>query len=466
MSNEPQQLYIVTQLRSFASNQAIRETVSDWLTLCQILVTPQKYYIDDDTDLLDFDYEVIKRRIESLEMSQEGDTLLSLKAVEGEFSIHIFQGHIRERLLINEALYQENQLVVDDYINKRMEKNGLYAYIRSIDEFLSHNTQSMSDRLEEEIASPADLPKMYDEQQEVIVDCSQLPGYDSYFKGLCFTACWKMWYAPDYYYVIPKQAFLDVQQVEDIVTLNHDVIQVTLYNDPLAWEHPSNLRFQFCYRDQLGFDQLEWSNGVGVLREPCTEFIKIGANTQMIQYQNDSLQPTTKGTARHFTTRVYNYDTHHYLEGRRFGTLNNRAYFPWRDATKKVMLAYWILNPSYMLDEGIHAFEFYIKQYIKAAVSDEDTKNYRAVLRFYMPEEAIAAMSVDNLVQHLDTNQINVKKRNSKKHLLQIETDDVDLHVEFVDVSQLESPTEVSKTKVKPLQAGLSWVKEHVSRLN
>lgn len=463
MSNEPQQLYIVTQLRSFASNDAIRETVSDWLTLCQILVRPQKYYIDDDTELLDFDRGLIKERINALEINQQGDTLFSLKATEGEFSIHIYQGHVRERLLINEELYQNFKPVIDDYINTRMEKNGLYAYIRSIDEFLAHNTQSMSDRLEEEISSPDDLPKMYDDQQKIIVDCSQLPGYDSYFKGLCFTACWKMWYAPDYYYVIPKQAFLDVQQVEAVVT-SHDVIQVTLYEDPLAWEHPSNLKFQFAYRDQLGFDQLEWSNGVGVLREPCTEFIKIGANTQMIQYQNESLQPTTKSTARHFTTRVFNYDNHHYLEGRRFGTLNNRAYFPWRDATKKIMLAYWILNPSYMLDEGIHAFEFYIKQYIKAAVSDEETKNYRAVLRFYMPEEAITSLSIDNLVQYLDTHHINVKKRNAKKHLLQIETADVDLHVEFVDVKQLESPEEV--TKSQPLESARSWFKERLGRLN
>ncbi len=344
------------------------------------------------------------------------------------------------------------------------KKNGLYAYIRCIDEFLSNNTQSMRDRLEEEIDSPADLPKMYDDQQEVIIDCSQLPGYDSYFKGLCFTACWKMWYAPDYYYVIPKQAYLDVQQVEDIVELQHDVIRVRLYENPLSWNHPHNVEFQFSYRDQLGFDQLEWSNGVGVLREPCTEFIRIGTNTQMIQYQNESLQPTTKSTARHFTTRVYNYENHHYLEGRRFGTLNNRAYFPWRDATKKVMLAYWILNPSYMLDQGIHAFEFYIKQYIKAAISDEETRNYRAVLRFYLPEEAIETMSVDNLVQHLDSNHINVKKRNAKKHLLQIETEDVDLHVEFVDVKQLESPEEV--VKKQPLQAAHSWFKKRTNRLS
>lgn len=464
MSHEPQQLYVVTQLRSFTSNQAIRDAVSDWLTLCQILVTPKKYYIDDEAELLDFDVTMIQGKIDSLELALEKDVLISIKAIEGEFSIHIYQGHLRERLLINEAIYQNYQPVIEDYIDQRMEKNGLYAYVRSIDEFLSHNTQSMSDRLEEEIASPAELPKMYDDRQEVIVDCSQLPGYDSYYKGLCFTACWKMWYAADYYHVIPKQAFLDLQQIEEVSELERDVIRVTLYEDPLLWDHPNNLKFQFSYRDQLGVDQLEWSNGVGVLREPCTEFIKIGNDTQMIQYQNASLQPTPKSEARHFTTRVYNYDARNYIEGRRFGTLNNRAYFPWRDATKKIMLAYWILNPSYMLDEGIHAFEFYIKQYIKAAVSDEETKNYRAVLRFYMPEEAVKKMSIDHLVQHLDTIHINVKKRNIKKRLLQIETSDVDLHVEFVDVSELESPAEV--TKPQPLKTARNWFKERIGRLN
>lgn len=321
-----------------------------------------------------------------------------------------------------------------------MEVHGVFAYVRSLEEYLSHNIQSLSDREEDELTFPQDLPKMYNEEREIIVDCSQLAGFDVSFRSLCLTSCWKMWVTSAYYHFIPKKAFLDVQQVERIEELANDVVQITLYESPFEWRKERNIAFQYLYRDQLGFDQFEWSNGVGVLREPYTEFVQLGTRTQMIQYQNTSLQPTMKSQARHFTTHLYGMTELDHIEGRRFGQLNERAYFPWQDVSKKTMLAYWILNPLYTLDSGVNAFSFYIQQYLDAKLKSESEDHYQAILRFYVPGELLTGLPLDELTQSLGEAGVSLKKqrRTKNKGLLLLESKVRQLQVEFMDVAELD----------------------------
>ena len=461
MTNVKEQVYVMSQLHRFETDAELQAAVLDWLTLGRLMRPLAEYSLGREGVAQPFHLPRLTTIIQELSCQATSPVFITLKAGDNEFSIHVEGAALRERLLIDRELFVAHQDVLLDYLDRRMEQFGLYAYVRAAGEYLSHNTYSLAERAKERLTFPEHLPLMYDLSKNEIVDCSQLAGFDFYHQGLCFTSAWKFWVSPAYFKIIPKRAWLDVQQVDEVQELAGEIVRITLYSSPFAWQEVRNIAFQFLFRDQLGLDQLEWSNGVGVLREPLTEFMQLGYRTQMIQYQNSSLQPTSKRSARHFTTRLFSENSADYLESRRFGYLNNRAYFPWQDVNKKTMLAYWILNPSQTLDRGLAAFHFYINHYFFTNEEALPDAGFRAILRFYLPEESLLTVPFDALESKLRQQKIEVKKKwlPEAKGILQLKANGQSLQVEFVNMSELQQQQSSPSATGTPKRSFLSRIK-------
>ncbi|MFD2388284.1 hypothetical protein [Enterococcus rivorum] len=286
-------MYMVAQLAGFSLTD-LQQEILDWLSLVRILTTPKTFQWGTEI-ATDFDLKELQAKIQAL--SEEENLWLKLKCQGGEFQLHIANLTLFMRNIIDTEIYSENALMIEDYFDTRVIKNGIYAQIRSLDEYLYNNVEKIEKRKFDSEKEISNLPKRYNNEKEIVIDCNQLAGYDVDFRGLSLTSCWKMYYSNIYFQIIPKQVFLEVQQVQKIEELDHDVVKITLFNSPENWQMDVNKNFQRLFRDQMGFDQLAWNNGVGVLRAPFIEFAFVDDMIQTVQYQNDQLQPVEKKSA-------------------------------------------------------------------------------------------------------------------------------------------------------------------------
>ncbi|MBL1225219.1 hypothetical protein [Enterococcus sp. BWR-S5] len=427
-------IYMMSQLNSSLMEESI-ELLKDWLSFVRIITEP-KYYKIDDGETLPFDSLAAKSAIEDL---TDKDTLwMKIYASEGEFQVHISSRSIVERNIIDSSVFFKYQKMIENYNDLRMEASGIYGYIRSLDEYLYNNVEKMDKRDFDTAEELTKLPKRYNNNQEIIVDCNQFSGYDIFFRGLCLTACWKMYYSSLYFQIIPRQIFLEVQQVQTIEELKNDMVKVSLFLDPLNWQAEANQHFQQFFRAQMGFDQLAWNNGVGILRPPLIEFAFIEEMVQTVQYQNDRFQPVEKKKATYFVTRSSDYIRQEYSENRTKGVLNVQAYFPWIDHQGKKMMNYRVINPQLAIDAGLAAYEFYIRQYLEIHVADEKYDTYLAVLRFYLPKASLAQVPLDELQEKLwDVNISNLVIQDSATYF-DLRKDSSHLRVAFVNADHLE----------------------------
>lgn len=231
----------------------LKEEVSDWLVLLRILIIPQTLRIDEE-EAKEFDLFEIKGIITAL--TEKEKKWLKIVGEKGEFQLRIAGKTIFQRTVLDGTLFLDNQQMIENYFDTRMSRFGIYATIRPFDEYLDSNVEELSKRTfntEEELS---ELPKCYNEEQEVIVDCNQLAGYDVDYKGLLLTSCWKMYYSSLYFQMIPKQVFLEVQQVQEIKELEGDVVKITLFSHPFNWDLEVNKKYQRLFRDQMGYDQI------------------------------------------------------------------------------------------------------------------------------------------------------------------------------------------------------------------
>lgn len=414
----------------------IKGEVSNWLFLLRILTTPKTLRINEE-DAHAFDLSTLNKKIEQL---TEKETIwFKIVADGGEFQIRVAGKTIFQRIVLDGTLFLKHQAMIEDYFNTRMEKYGIYATIRSFDDYLYNNVEELEKRSFNTEAELAVLPKCYDEEQKVIVDCNQLAGYDVDYKGLLLTSCWKMYYSNLYFQMIPKQVFLEVQQVQSIEELSGDVIKITLFSHPFNWDLEVNKKYQRLFRDQMGYDQLVWNNGTGVLRPPYIEYAFVDEMIQTVQYQNDQFQPVEKKKATHFVTRSYDYVQNRYLENRTRGVLNAQAYFPWIDEEKQKMMNYRVVNPKLAIDEGLKAYEFYIRQFLEIDISDKNYETFTSVLRFYLPKDEIPSIPLKELQEKL--NDINISNLEQKESSARFDLQKAKnhLHVVFLDYSYLES---------------------------
>lgn len=425
---------MLSQLNSRLMEDSI-ELLKDWLSFVRIITEPQYYKIDDG-ETLPFDILTTKAAVEQL--TDKDSLWMKIYAAEGEFQVHISSRTIVERNIIDGSTFLKYRKMIENYMDTRMETSGVYGYIRSLDEYLYHNVEKMEKRDFDTAEELSELPKRYNNNEEIIIDCNQFSGYDIFFRGLCLTACWKMYYSSLYFQLIPRQIFLEAQQVQTIEELKNDMVKISLFIDPLNWEAEANQHFQQFFREQMGFDQLAWNNGVGILRPPLIEFAFIEEMVQTVQYQNDRFQPVEKKKATFFVTRSSDYIRKEYSENRTRGVLNVQAYFPWIDHQGKKMMNYRVINPQLALDAGLEAYEFYIRQYLEINVVDEKYETYLAVLRFYLPKAALAELPLDALQEQLwDVNISNLTIQDSAIYF-DLRKNDSHLRVAFVNAEQLE----------------------------
>lgn len=452
MSELQSKIYLVSQLIGFQNKQDLQQVVSDWVTLTKIITTPEELYYNDTETAFACTEDRIADFIQALVLKPEEPLQLTLKNEEAEFFIQIYGGVFLEKSAITNKDFVHYQFMIEDYLTQRMKKYGVYSYIRSYDEYIYSNQSDLNERGNETKAEQELLPKIYDQQKEILVDCNQLPGYDIFYKGLCFTSCWKMWFGPLYYQLIPKRIFLEVQQVEEIVVHEEDIIVITLSKRPENWKNPNIQYYQQLFRDQIGMDQFTWDNGIGVLREPFIEYIYIENEINTVQYQNEHFQPVPKSQAKHFITRIENLADGKAVERRKFGMLNSNAYFPWQDEAKKSMMNYRILNPACSVDGGTKAYEFYIRQFLEVNLKDENYQNYLPILRLYIPKESVDTLPLDELQCSLKDTQItNVRTKKASKSF-DVKKANNRLRVIFSEYADLEKEAQIIQKTETPKQ--------------
>lgn len=414
----------------------LKQDVFDWLTLLRIVTIPETYRFGDE-EVRQFSLQAITRQIQHL--TEDENLWIKVDAQSGEFQLHVSKLTLREQTILAGNTFSAYQTMIEDYYDTRMVKNGMYGYIRSLDEYLYNNVENIEKRTFETGSEIKQLPKRYDQKKVVIIDCNQLAGYDVYFKGVCLTSCWKMYYSSLYTQIIPKPIFMEVQQVQTVEELGSQVIKITLFNDPFNWDLPVNQKYQRLFRDQMGYDQLAWNNGTGVLRPPFIEYAFVEEVIQTVQYQNSYYQPVEKKNATYFVTRSYDNRRQKYVVNRTKGILNAQAYFPWIDEKSRKMMNYRVLDPKMAIDDGLSAYEFYIRQFLEINVLDKKYDDFVSVLRFYLPKEAIQQLPLEALWDKLfDVNISNLKQKESSTRF-DLEKAKNHLRVVFLDSSYLET---------------------------
>ena len=430
-----EKIYMVIARTDFSLEQ-LKQDVLDWVSFLRIVSIPKSYRFGDE-EAQTFDFQKIIHQVQQL--SEEENIWIKVNSQGGEFQLHISKLTLHERTILENTVFLANQAMIEDYCETRMIRNGIYAYIRPLDEYLYNNVERIEKRTFETDSEIEKLPKRYNSEKEVIVDCNQFAGYDIHFKGLCLTLCWKMYYSSLYYQIIPKPIFLEVQQVHAVEEMANQVIKVTLFKNPFNWALPVNQKYQRLFRDQMGYDQLVWNNGTGVLRAPYIEYAFAEDVTQTVQYQNSYYQPVEKKSATYFVTRSYDIPHQKYIVNRTKGMLNAQAYFPWIDEKSRKMMNYRVLNPEMAIDDGLSAYEFYIRQFLEIDVLDQKYDEFVSVLRIYLPKEAIKEIPLEALWEKLfDVNISNLKQKEASTRF-DLKKAKNHLRVVFLDSSYLET---------------------------
>lgn len=429
-------IYMIAQFVELHIDE-LHTAIADWMILIRWLAEPETFQMNQE-DPKPFDVHELIDRIEAVTV--EDDMWWCLNGLAGKFQVHIYKGTLFVRNLFDEQMFMEHEATIFDYFDHRMMEHGLYGYVRSYDEYLYSNTSRIEDRKEFELPNVTkELPKMYNRHQKLVVDCNQLAGYDIFFKGLCLTSCWKMYFSKYYYRIIPKSIFEEVHQVEKIDHLDENMLAITQYKDPRKWEHEVNQRSQRIFRDQMGFDQLAWNNGVGILREPYIEYAFGDESVHSVQYLNHHGQPTHKKKATQFVTRTWDFIHERYDEHRMTGTLNSQAYFPWIDETGHKMMNYRVINPDLALDSGLDAYDFYIREFLEIDMStDENYEKFTAVLRFYVPKQNMGTLPIEALREKMPDVAFKKLRRYRSTPAFDLKKGENHLRIIFMDYEQMD----------------------------
>ena len=433
-----QKLYSVSQLYDLKQAD-IQSKINDWLIMSRLLLEPDMMLINGKERA--FDLRLLQQVIADFGMKE--DFWLQLKNAEEETTIHVLGDTLFEICIINKKNFYYWETVYLDYLKSRLIEHGFFAYIRSYEEYLYHNTSELSKRRSFETADETNaLPMMKGLNGDIVVDCNVFPGYDVFYKGVCLTACWWLFLGEPYKKLFARQLLLDIQQVERVAELGSGVF-FELHKDPFQWQEEANLKFQQLFRDQLGISQLSYTNGVGLLKQPYIEFAFEDTVIQTVQYQNDQFQPTEKSDASYFVTRTYNFLTNQYRVNRMKGGLNALAYFPWIDDESERMMNYHILYPELTLDKGLAAFEYYIRDSIEFEIQDMRYKEYTAVLQLFIPKKAFLDFPLEELKLALKDMTIHQVSRKNDSLTFSLEKEAKHLIVSFIDQKKVSAKNQL-----------------------
>ncbi|MGF2140902.1 hypothetical protein [Enterococcus innesii] len=413
----------------------LRLLIENWFALVRLSYQPTEYYYNQQAKK-PYDLDEVSQLLHSA--PEKINTELIVTDGQNESSIHIIQEAVLQRHLFTKDVFSTQKPLILSYFDETMQRDGLFGYLRSYDEYLMHNVEGIEKRQNfQSIAEINALPKRKNFEQEIVIDCNQFSGYDVFYNGYTLTSCWRMYFSAFYAHIIPQVIITDAQQVEQVQVRDQGGVMVELYRDPFQWDHELNLSYQRLFRDQTGIDQLTWDNGVGILREPYIEYAFGDHLIQTIQYQNDRLQPTTKRSATHFVTRSFDLVNEEYQERRVKGYLNAQAYFPWVDQERLRMMDYIVLKPELTIDDGVEAYSFYIRSHLEIEYSEDRFKDYTACLQFYLPETALKHLPLDALKAAMPDVHFGYLHRTRKYTWVNLKKDGKKLRVYFMNTQKL-----------------------------
>jgi len=263
-----EQVYFIGKYQ-YLRLEELQTSLLDWMILSRIVTQPKSIQYDAEKSF-PFQVDDFIKRIQDL--TEHEDFSCTITSEDCKFQFHVQGFRLFCRNLISKEIFLKYESLIEDYLYPRMENDGIYGYMRSYDDYLYNNVFLLEERYFEDLEEQEKLPKMYNEERKVVVDCNQLPGFDLYYKNLLLTSCWKMFFGKEYYNLLPKKVLESVQRIYSISEMQNEMLQITLYKNLFKWDLPVNIGYQRFFRDQVGFDQLAWENGVGLLRPPLIEF--------------------------------------------------------------------------------------------------------------------------------------------------------------------------------------------------
>ncbi|MGX7196181.1 hypothetical protein [Enterococcus olivae] len=419
-----------------------KDILADALSLGRIFFDP--LYLEYEQQMRPYSLDAQRLLLDSLP-DEKNFTV----RIHDQWSESVFQQYdevIFERHYFTREQFETKQAILLDYMKIKM-KHARFGYIRSYDEFLYHNIEKLDYRkIIEEDQETHRHPKKKNAQGEVIVDGHYFAGFDVFHFGFCFTSCWRMYFSKDYGSILPINLLRGVQQVEKVEEIQEQTLMIELYKDPYSWDKESNLKFQRLFRDQIGVDQLSWSNGVGVLREPLIEYRMLFNSLQIIQYQNDFLQPVPKSQATYFVTRTYDLKTKTETLQQVKGSLNAQAYFPLINDRKRKMKTIVTLTLDQTIDDGLSAYEFYIRNYLELNIKDKKYERYKPILTFHLSEDDFLSIPIQSLKSRMKDILFSEEKRAEKKRAFYVSKGKNHLYVEFLPLNLIVTKNENGQT--------------------
>ena len=105
--------------------------------------------------------------------------------------------------------------------------------------------------------SYAHLDVYWDEEWvEERIDISQNPGRSQFIEGYELSSCWRMWFGPKFFGLVPKDKLLAFPNARRIETTEVGHVFIELYADPFEADLAENRRRQQAFRDWIDLDGL------------------------------------------------------------------------------------------------------------------------------------------------------------------------------------------------------------------
>ncbi|WP_071131398.1 hypothetical protein [Enterococcus timonensis] len=355
-----------------------------------------------------------------------------------QLTIEIKLQQVELQFLMIAELFEKYQALIIDYADRLQKERGIFGVVRAETEYLQHNERDLGKRLA--INTPAEiaeLPKRLNQKRQEVVDVQKFSGYDFFIEGFLFTSCWLMYVSKSYENIVPREIFLEAQQVDEIIFFKDSpqkIIRTKLFNDPFSWDHPANRAFQTLYAQQIGIQYLSVENGVGMLTEPRVEYVRRPNFFQSMQYFDKNFQPAKKSAAHYFLSRTMNYQTGektaHLIEGQ----LNVKAYFPFVDERKSSLVNYQVIQPEKTLDQGISGISYYINLHFNLELV-KDYHHYQKVLMIFVPKYYLDKLPTEEIAAQFP--EVKIKKRRHKTYTsLNLKKSDQELSVLFAAVEE------------------------------
>ena len=222
---------------------------------------------DEDTDDTDISVEEMKNIILSnkknyaLSFCSEQGTVL--KPVES-LMIGISIGKSNVTAIVMTVL-RSKLLQVIQYIEELIKKEKIYyGDIQSAFDLYWQNNENPYEWERNKI--PLEGIKLISDaytyaptKDAVKIDKEYLPGriFMSSFVLNIFS-CWKMWLGEEYFKYIPKENFLNFDEAYEIKELNNGALEITLYEDVMAFDKYENRVIQWNFRRKTGLDEFAY----------------------------------------------------------------------------------------------------------------------------------------------------------------------------------------------------------------